>query len=79
MLQAQRLSALASSQIQEAYESAGQGSNRKRKLSEASNALTQQIGQVLAEGEDLAQKPAAQVWARSSYLLPQPGKPHQAY
>lgn len=61
MLQeAQRLSALASSQIQEAYESAGQGSNRKRKLSEASNALTQQIGQVLAEGEDLAQKPAAQ-------------------
>lgn len=62
LLQAQRLSALASSQIQDAYDSAGHGSNiRKRKLAEASNALTQQIGEVLAEGHEFSEKPTAQV------------------
>ena len=67
-LQAQRLSALASSQIQDAYESAGQGSNvRKRKLAEASNALTQQIGEVLAEGHEFSEKPATQVRIGRAY------------
>jgi len=60
-LQAQRLATQATSQLQETYDRSGHCSQRKRKLTEASNTLTQQIGEVLAEGEDYAQKSSSQV------------------